>query len=127
MPPRLYRANQSSEGFADFVRRTRKLKNLSLADVSNQSANFGKRIAASYVSRIENNLQRPTADRLTALANGLGVPVQELLARAAGLAPPGESSDELHLVTRFRELSPERKSDVLDIVDMWYSRKSRSQ
>jgi transcriptional regulator with XRE-family HTH domain len=124
MPPRLYRANKSSEGFAEFVRRTRKLKNLSLADVSNQSANFGKRIAASYVSRIENNLQRPTADRLTALANGLGVPVQELLARAAGLVAPGASSDELHLVTRFRELSPERKSDVLAIVELWYSRES---
>jgi transcriptional regulator with XRE-family HTH domain len=127
MPPRLYSANKSSEGFADFVRRTRKLKNLSLADVSNQSANFGKRIAASYVSRIENNLQRPTPDRLTALANGLGVPVQELLARAAGLVAPGESSDELHLLTRFRELSPERKGDVLEIVDMWYSRESRSE
>jgi transcriptional regulator with XRE-family HTH domain len=126
MPPRLYKANQSSEGFADFVRRTRKLKNLSLADVSNQSANFGKRISSSYINRIENNLQRPTPDRLNALANGLGVPVQELLARAVGLAPSGESSAELHLLTRFRELSPQRKSDVLEIVDMWYSRESRS-
>jgi transcriptional regulator with XRE-family HTH domain len=117
--------NRTPETLGDFVGRTRKLKNLSLADVSNQSANFGKRIAASYVSRIENNLQRPTPDRLTALANGLGVPVQELLARAAGLAPSDASSDELHLVTRFRELSPERKRDVLEIVDLWYLRESR--
>jgi transcriptional regulator with XRE-family HTH domain len=126
MPPRLYRANKSSEGFADFVRRTRKLKNLSLADVSNQSANFGKRISASYINRIENNLtRRPTADRLAALANGLGIPAPELVARAMGVSPSGKSGDELYLVTRFRELSPERKSDVLAIVDMWYSRESR--
>jgi transcriptional regulator with XRE-family HTH domain len=128
MPPllTLLTANRSPESFGDFVRRTRKYKNLSLADVSKQSADFGKRISASYINRIENNLQRPTPDRLTALANGLGVPVQELLARAIGVTPSGESSDELHLLTRFRELSPERKSDVLQIVDMWYSQESRT-
>jgi transcriptional regulator with XRE-family HTH domain len=109
------------EALGQFVLRIRKEKNLSLADVSKQSADFGKRISASYINRIENNLQRPTPDRLTALANGLGIPVQELLARAVGLAPSGESSDELHLLTRFRELSPERKRDVLAIVDLWYS------
>jgi transcriptional regulator with XRE-family HTH domain len=92
-----------------------------LADVSKQSADFGKRISASYINRIENNRQRPTPDRLTALANGLGVPVQELFARAIGVIPCGESSDELDLLTRFRELSAERQTDVLNIVDMWYS------
>jgi transcriptional regulator with XRE-family HTH domain len=117
----LPRANRSPENLGDFVRRTRKEKNLSLADVSKQSAHFGKLISASYINRIENNLQRPTPDRLAALANGLGVPVQELLARAIGVTPSGESSDELHLLTRFRELSAERQTDVLNIVDMWYS------
>src|SRR6185503_14748005 len=121
-------ANRTSETLGDFVRRIRTEKSLSTWDVSKRSARFGKPITASYICRIENNLkQKPSADRLTALANGLGVPVQELLARAVGLAPSGESSDELHLLTRFRELSPERKSDVLEIVDMWYSRESRSQ
>jgi len=90
-------ANRTSETLGDFVRRIRTEKSLSTWDVSKRSARFGKPITASYICRIENNLkQKPTADRLTALANGLGVPVQELLARAAGLAPPGESSDELH-------------------------------
>jgi transcriptional regulator with XRE-family HTH domain len=112
----------TSERLGDFVRRVRHEKNLSLQDVSNRSARFGKRIAASYVNRIENNLtRRPTADRLAALAHGLGVPVEELLARAIDIALPGDSNDELELLTRFRKLSPERKADVFRIVDMWYS------
>jgi transcriptional regulator with XRE-family HTH domain len=123
----LSKANRNQENLGDFIRPTRKYKNLSLADVSNQSAHFGKRISASYINRIENNLtRRPTADRLAALANGLGIPAPELVARAMGVSPSGKSGDELYLVTRFRELSAERKSDVLEIVDMWYSRESRT-
>jgi len=114
------------ETLGDFVRRIRKEKNLSLADVSEQSARFGQRITISYINRIENDpKRRVTADRLTALANGLGVPVGELVARVAGpVTSKGKSNDELHLVTRFRELSPQRKVDVLRIVDMWYSEES---
>lgn len=110
----------------DFVSRIRNEKNLSLEAVSRQSARFGPKIAASYISRIENEPTRKvTAYRLTALANGLGVPVQELFARATGLvAPGGKSDDELHLITRFRELSPGRKADVLKILDLWYSEES---
>jgi transcriptional regulator with XRE-family HTH domain len=120
-------ANRSPETLGDFISRIRREKNLSLADVSKQSARFGKRINASYINRIENDpKRRVTADRLNALANGLGVPAQELFARAVGLDPSVEkSSDELYLVTRFRELSPERKADVLKIVDMWYSQDIR--
>jgi transcriptional regulator with XRE-family HTH domain len=120
-------ANRSPETLGDFISRIRKEKNLSLADVSKQSGRFGKRINASYINRIENDPTRKvTADRLNALANGLGVPAQELFARAVGLDASGEKpSDELYLVTRFRELSPERKVDVLKIVDMWYSQDIR--
>ena len=116
-------ANRTPETLGDFIRRIRKEKNLSLADVSKQSARFGQRITASYINRIENEPKRKaSADRLTALANGLGVPVEQVLARAVGLPDSrGKSNDELHLVTRFRQLSPERKADVLKMVDLWYS------
>jgi transcriptional regulator with XRE-family HTH domain len=115
-------ANRSPETLGDFISRIRKEKNLSLADVSKQSARYGKQIAASYINRLENDpKRRVTADRLAALASGLGVPAQELFTRAVGLDPSGKSRDELYLLTRFRELSPERKADVLNIVDMWYS------
>lgn len=116
------RANRNPENLGDFVRRIRTEKHLSLTDVSKQSTRLGKYIAASSISRIENERRRrPTSDSLAALAYGLGVPVEELLARAMGIVPSGDSNDELELLTRFRELSPERKADVLKIVNMWYS------
>ena len=114
-------ANRRPETLGEFVRRIREEKGLSLADVSKGSGCFGKKIAASYISRIENESTRKiTTHRLTALAKGLGIPATELFARAAGL-PGSSGNDELYLVTRFRELSRERKADVLKIVDMWYS------
>jgi len=120
-------ANRSPERLGDFVRRIRKQKNLSLQAVSRQSALFGPKIAGSYVSRIENEPRRKvTADRLIALANGLGIPAEELFARAAGLiAPGGKSEDEVRLFSMFKELSPERKADVLEFVEMLHSKEVR--
>lgn len=119
----------SQETLSDFVRRIRRQKHLSCADVSRQSARYGKRIAGSYVNRIENDpTLNPTAVALKALANGLGVPVFELMERAFGIASYGErSTDELRLMTRFRELSGERKDDVLKLVDLWYSERADSR
>ena len=118
-------ANRSPEPIGDFIRRMRNEKGLSLTDVAKQSARFGKPITASYVNRIENNPElKPSADRLRALAHGLDVPVEDLLMRAAGGVATGVKADEHHLVTRFRELSPERRVDVLNMVDMWHSKES---
>ncbi len=78
--------NPSTNSLGDFVRRIRKEKRLTLAAVSSRSARFGQRITASYINRIENEPQRKvTADRLVALANGLGVPVWDLFACVAGV------------------------------------------
>jgi transcriptional regulator with XRE-family HTH domain len=111
------------ETFGDFVRRIRTAKRLSCADVEKHSARFGKPIAGSYVNRIKNNPKlRPSVERLTALAYGLGLPVEELLARAFRFFPLSENShDELRLLARFRELSQPRRMDVLTIIDLWYS------
>jgi transcriptional regulator with XRE-family HTH domain len=109
-------ANRSPEPLGDFISRIRNEKGLSCTDVSKQSARFGKPISASYVNRIENKrIKDPSPDRLRALAYGLGIPAEDLLARAAGLVAPGDQSEELHLVTRFRELSPDRRVVVLNI------------
>ena len=118
-------ANRSPEPLGDFISRIRNEKGLSCTDVSKQSARFGKPISASYVNRIENKrIKNPSPDRLRALAHGLGIPAEDLLARAAGLVAPGGESEELHLVTRFRELSPDRRVVVINIVDMFYSEES---
>jgi transcriptional regulator with XRE-family HTH domain len=110
------------ERLGDFVRRIRNEKRLSLADVSKQSALFGPRISASYINRIETDKARnPSAASLKSLAHGLSIPVPELLAHA--IRPLSrEEADELSLVTRFRELSPKRKSDVWTLIQLWQSR-----
>jgi|SRR6185369_381002 len=115
------------ETFGDFVRRTRREKNLSCEDVSRQSAHFGKPITGSYINRIENNPKlRPSVDRLAALAHGLDVPVEDLLARAIRVVPLSEASDdELHLLATFRKLSPQRRTDVLNIIDLLYSQRTK--
>ena len=119
-------ANRSPEPLGDFVSRIRNEKGLSCSDVSKQSGRFGKPITASYVNRIENKrIKNPSPDRLRALAHGLGIPAEDLLARAAGLVASGGQSEEHHLVTRFRELSPDRRVVVLNIVDMFHSEQSR--
>jgi transcriptional regulator with XRE-family HTH domain len=109
--------------FGDFVQQTRQEKSLSCKDVEKRSARFGKRIAGSYVNRIENDSTlKPTAVALKALAYGLGVPPLEVLARAVGLVEPGAKTEELQLLSRFNELSPEKRGLVLDIVEMLYSK-----
>lgn len=119
-------ANRSPEALGDFVRRIRNKKGLSLTDVAKQSGRFGPSIAASYISRIENDpTRKPTAVALTALAYGLGIPPEEMLLRAVGLFDPGDKSEEVQLRSRFKELSSEKRSFVLDIVDMLYSKESR--
>lgn len=121
-------ANRSPEPLGDFISRIRNEKGLSCTDVSEQSARLGKPISASYVNRIENKLvKNPSPDRLRALAHGLGIPAEDLLARAAGLVSPGVQSEELYLITRFRELSPDRRVDILNIVDMFHSARSSSR
>ena len=118
-------ANRSPEPLGDFISRIRNEKGLSCADVSKQSARFGKPISASYVNRIENKrIKDPSPDRLMALAHGLGIPAEDLLVRAAGLVAPGGQSEELQLVTRFRELSQDRRVVILNIVDMFHSEQS---
>lgn len=116
-------ATRNSKPFGDFIRQTRQEKSLSCKDVEKRSRRFGKPIAGSYVNRIENEpALKPTAVALKALAYGLGVPPAEVLLRAVGLFDSGVKSDEVQLLSRFNELSPEKRGFVLDIVDMLYSK-----
>lgn len=111
----------SRERLCDFVRRIRNEKGLSLIDVSKQSAIFGPSISGSYVSRIERNPKvKVTLDKLTALAHGLGIPVEEMFAHALRTMSRDEA-DELSLVTRFKELPPKRQADVWSILLLWHS------
>ena len=119
----IWMATRNPKPVGDFVQQTRQEKSLSCKDVEKRSARFGKPIAGSYVNRIENNpALNPTAVALKALAHGLGVPPVEVFLRAVGLVEPGVKSEEAQLLSRFRELSPEKRGLVLDMVDMLYSK-----
>src|SRR4051812_106443 len=73
---------RGSETLADYVRRVRTEKALSLEDVSKMS---GGRIGRSHINRIENGLSTsPSPQRLQALAKGLGVSEEEVFAAARG-------------------------------------------
>ncbi len=79
------------ESLADFVRRVRDEKNLSLTDVERQS---GGLITNGYVSRIENGfVLNPSPKKLQALAKGLGISEDQIFAAARGNGP--QSEDEL--------------------------------
>ena len=114
------------ESLGAFVRRIRTEKNMSCMDVSKRSARKPqRRISGSYINRIENEPKlRPTADRLKALADGLGVPAEELFALAIGYAPEGETPEEIELLARFKELSPD---DLLSLVDLYYQKERASK
>ena len=112
------------ESLGQFVRRIRTEKNMSCMDVSKRSARKPqRRISGSYINRIENNPKLcPTANRLKALADGLGVRRKNCLRELLGFAPEGETPEEIELLARFKELSPQRREDLLSLVDMYYQK-----
>jgi transcriptional regulator with XRE-family HTH domain len=75
---------ERAESLAEYVRRVRQEKRLSLNDVVRQS---GSEIANSHVSRIENGFStNVTPEKLRALARGLQVSEDEIFAVAQGKA-----------------------------------------
>lgn len=105
-----FAVNREQETLADYVRRIRNEKRLSLRDVSIRSAG---EIANSHISRIENGEARnPTSETLRALAKGLEVSEDEIFAVARGKAPRTE--EELRqwkyaaLFDNSKKLTPEQ-------------------
>jgi len=108
---------EKPESLADYVRRVRIAKNLSQGDIERQSARRGTKIAGTYVSRIESGIAtNPSPRKLLALANGLGVPREEIFATVQGRAPTDPSTQEQILLRLFRELPSERQEDLLGIL-----------
>lgn len=97
---------------ADYIRRIRIEKNVSLAQVSARSRG---QIGKTHINRIENGtVTRVSLVKLRALARGLDVPEDELIAAAqgkiSGVEPP---ANEGNLLNYFRQLSTDRQEDVL--------------
>lgn len=106
------KSETSKEDLADYVKRIRREKGLSLKDVVRRSEG---RISNGYVSQIENRYYiNPTRDKLIALAKGLGVTEDEIFAVARG-----KSLDEVEAVdaemalfaSRVKKLTPQQRRD----------------
>lgn len=97
---------------ADYVRRARFEKNLSLANVSTGARG---QISKTHINRIENGtVTRISLSKLGALAIGLGVSFDEVLAAAQGKLPSVDlRANDVKLLSWFRQLSPDRQEDLL--------------
>jgi transcriptional regulator with XRE-family HTH domain len=100
---------------ADYVRRVRNEKNLSLAQVS---AGSHGRISKTHINRIENGtVASVSLLKLRALARGLGVSEDDLIAVAQGKSPRVEATgNEARLLNYFRQLGTDRQKEVLVII-----------
>lgn len=117
MPPK------SKEDLADYVRRIRQEKGLSVQEVENIARRAGHKISRSYVSQIENRyILSVTAAKLQALAKGLGVPEDEVFAVARGKNPAEESDFKkwkfASLFDEAEQLSPEQMAKFEIIMEM---------
>jgi transcriptional regulator with XRE-family HTH domain len=104
--------SREQETLADYVRRVREEKGLSLNQVRIRS---GYQIANSYISRIENGeVTNVGLDKLQSLAKGLDVSDEEIFAVARGKSTSGDFQlKELRLLEYFRALTEDRQDDVL--------------
>src|SRR5882724_13577091 len=76
----------------EYVKRVMKLKGLTQKDVQRVS---GGRITDGYVASISiGRARNPSVDKLKALADGLGVDMDELFHVACGLPEDGRSGEE---------------------------------
>jgi transcriptional regulator with XRE-family HTH domain len=116
---------------ADFVRRTRVEKRLSLNDVARQS---GHQISNAYVSKIENGyVTNPSPKKLRALAKGLRESEDEVFAIARGVHEPAGFSEsrffevyELysHLVEpRHKRIVEDHLGDLVRIIGAFPTKK----
>jgi len=106
---------------ADYVRCVRNKKNLSLAQISARSHG---RIGKTHINRIENGtVARVSLIKLRALALGLDVPEDDLIAVAQGKPPrTGATRSEVDLLACFRQLSADRQEDVVVMLQALASR-----
>lgn len=104
--------NRERETLADYVRRVREEKDLSLNQVRVRS---GYQIANSYISRIENGeVTNVGLDKLRSLAKGLGVTEEEIFAVARGKTLNDIESVDAEMAlfaSRVKKLTPQQRRD----------------
>ena len=107
------------DSLSAFVRRVIRQKNLSIRDIQTRAGGPDK-IAASYISRIINaKVTNLSVDKLTVLAEGLGVDPFELFAAATSRKPRSASGgvDALELIDTLQQAVGNPRS--LEVVRRW--------
>lgn len=109
------------ESLDKYVRRVIKNKGLSLMEVSRRARGG---ISDSYLCSItKGNFGSLTVGKLKALAEGLGVPEQEVLAVACGSEPARDTEFECSkfatLFDKYRGLTDEDKRELGPILEMF--------
>ncbi|MEM7092433.1 MAG: helix-turn-helix transcriptional regulator [Actinomycetota bacterium] len=74
--------------FGDYLRSQRKLAQLSLRQMADLTS-----LSNPYLSKLERGLHQPSVSAVTTIAKALGLPADQLLAKAAGLVPGFDSGD----------------------------------
>lgn len=108
----------AKEDLADYLRRMRNDKGLSLRDVEVKS---GGRISKGYVGQIENRTvlgQSVTPQKLQALAVGLGVSEDEIFAVARGKSPNKPDIEKEKVWQVYNELSERYRPVALDLISV---------
>lgn len=103
------------EDLADYVRRVRKSKGLSMEEVALRSGENG--LSKAYVGQIENRYVLPmdiSLGKLTALAKGLGIAARDIIAVASGdsKTEPALDPDFEIISLKFRTLKGEVRRDA---------------
>jgi transcriptional regulator with XRE-family HTH domain len=107
------------DSLSSFVQRVIRQKNLSIRDIQTRAGGPDK-IAASYISRIINaKVTNLSVDKLTVLAEGLGVDPFELFAAATGRQMRGARGgmDALELIDTLQQAVANPRS--LEVVRRW--------
>lgn len=115
------RAITAAQALAEFVKRVRLEKKLSLSDVEARSKGG---ITNGYISKIENNQAgQVTLPRLRALALGLGVSEEQVISIATGSVKPSDDHDFIEsmyymLYEKSKSATPEKKEFIKNILRM---------
>lgn len=109
------------ERLGDLIKRVREEKKFSLQDVRQKS---GRQLAASYVSRIENNQISPesiSVGKLKSLAKGIEIPEGQLFDLVRGVRNGTLSSEHAELIEIVKDLNRMRVDDLLHLARIFYS------
>jgi transcriptional regulator with XRE-family HTH domain len=102
-----------STALGDKIRRLRKEKKYTLDQLAELTDS-----SKSYIWELENkNPPRPSADKLSRIAEKLGVTIEYLLDDGESVSE--EDAADAHFYRKYRKMAPETKAKIRSMVDIW--------